>query len=55
MIRHSDDGTTPLEVAILNPSNTDWDLVANLVGAIAAAVWLWFRGRARAPLGPSHP
>jgi hypothetical protein len=34
-------------------TNTGWDLVANLVGAIAAAVWLGLRGRATGPLGPS--
>lgn len=25
-------------------ANTGWDLVANLVGAVLAAGWLWFRG-----------
>jgi hypothetical protein len=33
--------------------NTGWDLVANLVGASAAAVWLGLRGRAKGALGPS--
>jgi hypothetical protein len=36
-------------------TNTGWDLVANLAGAAAAAVWLALRGRTEATPPPPDP